>query len=159
MIRIAGRLTEEDVKRLAQTIEEESVALGWDGGALDADEAEEEIRACAIKGKDLALYAEEQPWGRFQRLEAVCHELGLTYCRNDSGHYSYGAGVAFWKPGLEELLEWDCANDDSTPLISYGVVQHFIRCGTLEAELAKMEEADTFPFKIEIMPADEPAAA
>lgn len=107
MIKIGGTIaTAEQFNELWTAIEQENVCAGdWAGDPLrypiDLFAA---IRAAAADGDRLRLYDNDQPWGKFEDIEAACQRLGLPYRRGDDGHYAYSAEQVAYVPAAKREI-------------------------------------------------------
>jgi hypothetical protein len=174
-ISIAGKIKRSDLDKLAEAIVDDGAGIDWDPVADDIT-ALEEIEACAKDKRHLFLCASEQPWGRFEALEAICPELGLTFSAQYEAGGEWSPGMRFWHPGMgmktvkapqyidgksvlvdQEVIkdrEWSIAEIGRAPMIDAGQIQAMLDAGTLADELALMTAVHRFPWPIEIVEDD-----
>jgi hypothetical protein len=162
-ITIGGKIKRADVERLAQVIADEYVSIDW-GDSLDEAEAIAEIEECARGKRHLHLCRSEQPWGRFEGLEQICEELGLTYVAECEAGGDWSPFMQFWEPGMSQKgadgeeqntsREWSIAEIGRGPMIDAEDIQKHLDAGTLAAELALMTAVHKFPWPIEIIEED-----
>jgi hypothetical protein len=163
-IMIGGKIKRSDVETLAQAIEEDCATIDW-GLSLTVDEAIAEIEDCAKGKRHLFLCKGEQPWGRFEAIEAVCAELELTHCMECEAGGEWSPMLQFWQPGMptkkdgeHDVIvprEWSIAEIGRGPMIDAEDIQRHLDAGTLADELALMTAVHKFPWPIEIVE-DEP---
>jgi hypothetical protein len=76
-MRIGGKIKRSDVKKLVEAIVNDGAGIDWE--PVDEEKALAAIEDAAAEKMHLSINANDQPWGRFEEVEALCHALGLTY--------------------------------------------------------------------------------
>jgi hypothetical protein len=171
-ITIGGKIKRSDVEKLAAAIADDGCSPDW-SGSLDEVEAIAEIERCANDKEHLFLCASNQPWGRFEALEAICPELGLTFSVEYEAGGEWSPGMRFWRPEMgmktvkvpqyidgegntvveEEVVndrEWSIAEIGRGPMIDAEDIQKHLDGCTLAAELALMTAVQQFPWPLVI---------
>jgi hypothetical protein len=169
---IGGKIKRSEIERLAQAIEDDGIGTDWTD-ILNVDEAMEEIESCAANGQGLSLCHCDQPWGRFEAVENVCHELGLIYVAEFEAGGDWHPGLVFRQPEMgtrkqkvpvirdgKSVVEeqdvpvtrgWAIAEIGRGPMIDAEDIQKHLDAGTLADEIALMATVHKSPWKIEIV--------
>lgn len=95
-IEIGGTLPRAWLSRFLEAVHADGAHLDW---------GEEVVRLPAIlasapPGEPLTLTNHDASYGQFRAVEAVCHEIGLTYRRESAPHGEFDGEVIFWCPGM-----------------------------------------------------------
>src|ERR1700750_2561410 len=100
-ITIGGKIKRSDVAKLAAAAADDYASLDWGQGPGDnAEELVEQIDACAAAKSALVFCNHEQPWGRYENLEAVCDELGLVYTAECEAGGEWHPHLTFRDPAM-----------------------------------------------------------
>ena len=160
-ISIGGKMKRSDVEKLAQAMYDDGASLDWIDHFNDADEAAEHIAECANVKRNVYLCGNDQPWGRFERIEAVCEELGLTFKAECEAGGEWTPLLQFWNPGMSQKgddgkeqnssREWNIAGISHAPMIDVEDIQKYLDAGTLAYEIALITTIHKFPWPIEIV--------
>jgi hypothetical protein len=163
-ITIGGKIKRSDVEKLAYAIADDNAGIDW-SDTLDPIDAVAQIEDCADAKRHLYFCASEQPWGRFEALEAICAELGLTHKTECEAGGDWSPLLQFWQPGMIKRgddgkdravpREWSIAEIGRGPMIDAEEIQAMLDASTLADELALMTAVHKFPWPLEIVE-DEP---
>jgi hypothetical protein len=156
---IGGRIKRADIARLADAIENEGAALDWDDYP-DAEEIHFAIETCATAKEPLRLSNSNKPWGKYEEVEALCRELGLTYVLEYEAGGEWHPAMQYRSPDMDAdtVLEWPITEIGCGPLMDIEDIQKHLDTGTLERELELMRQVQKFPWPLEIVE-DEPKCA
>jgi hypothetical protein len=168
---IGGKIKRSEVERLVHAIVDDGAGIDWD--PLDEEEALAAIEDAARSNTHLTINASDQPWGRFERVEEVCLDLGLTYVAECEAGGDWSPNLAFWQPELgwkkmrvpvyrdgkstiEEqdvpaAREWAITEIGRGPMIDAEDIQKHLDAGTLADEIALMATVHKFPWKLVIV--------
>ena len=168
---IGGKVKRSDVERLVQAIVVAGAGIDWD--PVDEEEALAAIEDAARSNTHLTINANDQPWGRFEEVEALCHELDLTYVPEFEAGGEWHPGLVFRQAEMgtrkqkvpiirdgrgvvEEqdvpaVREWAIAEIGRGPMIDAEDIQKHLDAGTLADEIALMATVHKFPWRLEIV--------
>jgi hypothetical protein len=148
---IGGKIKRSEIERLAQAIEDDGTGTDWTD-TLNADEAIEEIEKRAAGSQHISLFHCDQPWGRFEAVETVCRELGLTYVSECEAGGEWHPMLEYWTPAHgDKPRQWPIAEIGRGPMIDAEDIQKHLDAGTLADEIALMTTVHRFPWKLEIV--------
>jgi hypothetical protein len=164
-ITIGGKIKGSEVEKLAQAIADDGATVDW-GDPLDEDDAIGEIGKCSVHKRHLSLCRNDQPWGRFEAVEGLCVELGLTIVAECEAGGEWHPMLLFWEPsmgtkkgpdGADEWTprQWPITEIGRGPLLDATDIQRHLDAGTLADEIALMTVVHKFPWSLEIVD-DEP---
>jgi hypothetical protein len=172
---IGGRIKRTDIQKLIDAILDDGAGFDWIDHSLSDEDILQEIERVAKSKTHLTINANEQPWGRFEQVEGVCQDLGLTYLAEYEAGGEWSPGCVFWQPELglrkqkfptgvlidhkpqfEErdvpaTREWDIAEIGRGPMLDATDIQKHLDADTLANELALMVAVHKSPWKIEII--------
>jgi len=95
---IGGKIKRSDVERLVQAIVDDGAGIDWN--PVDEEKALAAIEDAAKSKAYLAININDQPWGRFEEVEALCYELGLTYVAEFEAGGEWHPGLVFRQPEM-----------------------------------------------------------
>ena len=154
MMQIGGTIKLSDLDKLIDAAEEDGAGLNYD--SVTAEEIFEEIMDCANKGAPIAFSGSEVAWGRFESLEEVCKELGLTYLnQSDACVGAWGQMLEFWEQPADESASGDpisySCEEDGMPVLSVQSIRKLLAEDKLMGELERMERIHEFKFPLVIL--------
>lgn len=142
-IRIGGSLSAAVFAELVSLIQDEDLAIEWDGEAFAPQHR--------VIGAPLQLYAHEVAGGRFTRLERWCCDKHLPFARWSGacqGEWS-AERIVYSGTGLPKAYS---ADEEDHILMNRAVAEQL---GSFEAILAWFDAADTLPaLRVEGDPTD-----
>src|SRR5579859_5743472 len=139
-IEIGGELNRDSLVRLLNAIGESGA---WFDLAANEDETAH-IEETSQDMRPLELSNDDQPWGRFEDLEAFCRGNNLTYRRETSPKHEYEGVIAFWRPGMEQAVETPM-DQDRGPYIALAELKARSEAGAYLADVVKSIEDATGP--------------
>jgi hypothetical protein len=146
--------------------------LAWNEAALRREAAiVNDYAARLIHPQNRLGTTELLQGGRLEEVEALCHELGLTYVAEFEAGGEWHPGLVFRQKGrrkqkvpvfrdgkgvveeqdLPVTREWAIAEIGRGPMIDGEDAQKHLDAGTLAGEIALMATVHKFPWKIDIV--------
>lgn len=143
VIRIGGPLPIDQMKALTKAIISDGAGVDY-STFTDEYDAFSYVKNAINKQKPLVLSANEQAWGRFKEVESLCQEIGLTYARHDSGHYSWDANMEIFEPGMEEPRQLHATQDEGNICLDLHFIRRLLNLGNPFFELDFLQRFQNF---------------
>ena len=120
-INVGGKVSRALLPKLIEVLNEESLYRDW-GEPIASLKSEADLLECLDDNETLYFCHEEQPWGRFDRLERFLVQNHIPFERGHAPRYDYCGELAQYRPGMKESLV--CPTDDEgSPMIDAREVQ------------------------------------
>jgi hypothetical protein len=148
-ITIGGEIKRSDVRKLAEAIDLDG-AYFERADRADVETATEEIHRCAAERKPLVLMTNDQPWGRYETVESVCRELGLTFVAECEAGGEWHPLVGYFSPDTGER-EWSTCEIGAGPMLDAQQIQKHLEARTLADEVVLMAAVAQFQLPLEII--------
>jgi hypothetical protein len=150
VIKIGGEIRRSDLKEIIESAFEDGAGLDY--GPAESHEIRRIIEVAAQNREPVVFFADEG-FGGFERLEALCRELGLPYVRHSAECVgAWSEHIEFWEPEMDPSLSYRYAcGGDGCPMLNFRQIRRLLSAGMMERELQIMEHIHRFPYILTIV--------